>query len=395
MIALEPWGSEEHYWRAVNDGLRSRRQMAMASGPYESTIPPKIAEIELSFPAAVAADLAEAEAALASFNSFAAATLAPRSPGGPFAAIMLWTEATSSSRIENLTVGAKQLALAQIDQATSRNAGLVWHNVRAMQRALAWQGPLTLEAILQIHAGLMDGTPIAGSLRQELVWVGTSAVTPRGAAHVAPQPQLVRPALEDLLVFMERRDFPAIAQVAIAHAQFEGIHPFADGNGRTGRTLVQLFLQQCGILDIVAPISAGILTDTEAYFKALDAYRDGDAGKIISVFVSAALAASEWGRRLVKTLVDWRDDVLQRLEAEKAPASSRDLLPHFLTYPAMTSAFAKKIGLGSSASIDRALRDLVERGLLKEISGKARGRVYLQPDVIAMVDGFAPSLRRK
>ena len=106
---------EEDYWVAETNGMTSRRQMAAASGPYERTITPAIADLRLSIPADLATDVEEAAAALASFDRYAASALGPDSPTlGPMSTILLRTESASSSQIENLTVSARQLAMAQI-----------------------------------------------------------------------------------------------------------------------------------------------------------------------------------------------------------------------------------------------------------------------------------------
>ncbi|MEK8226418.1 Fic family protein [Oerskovia sp. M15] len=134
--------------------------------------------------------------------------------------------------------GARQLALAEIDQSTSANAQTVVANVRAMEAALALADRLDETAILTMQHELLSGQrgweQHAGRYRDGLVWVGTSSISPRGASHVAPQPELVAPAMRDLVDFMHRDDLPVLVQAAVAHAQFETIHPFVDGNGRTG-----------------------------------------------------------------------------------------------------------------------------------------------------------------
>ncbi len=111
--------------------------------------------------------------------------------------ILLRTELSSSSQIENLTVGAKELALAEIGQAKSADAQVVTANVRTMEAALALSGQLDEDSILAMHHELLSGQPgweqHAGRYRDQLVWVGSSAITPRGAAHVAPQPERCRP----------------------------------------------------------------------------------------------------------------------------------------------------------------------------------------------------------
>ena len=267
---------EEDYWVAETDGMTSRRQMAAASGSYERTITPAIAALRLSIPADLATDIEEAAAALASFDRYAASALGPDSPTlGPMSTILLRTESASSSQIENLTVSARQLAMAQIEESTSDNARVVAANVAAMEAALRLADHLDAAAILEMHRVLLiaqrDGQQHAGRFRDQLVWVGTSAVSPRGAAHVAPHHERVPGAIEDLVAFMGRDDLPVLVQAAIAHAQFETIHPFADGNGRTARLVEFHLLLETGIPSPAAHLLSNHYNQTRSeYYRQLD-----------------------------------------------------------------------------------------------------------------------------
>ena len=125
--------------------------------------------------------MADAETALAAFDSHAAARLGAQSPAlGPMNAVLLRTESAASSQIEDLTVGARQLALAVLDESRSGNARAVVANVRTMEAALRLAAELDLEAILAMHEELLEGTVDAGRLRRQLVWVGRSGLSPLG-----------------------------------------------------------------------------------------------------------------------------------------------------------------------------------------------------------------------
>ncbi len=109
-----------------------------------------------------------------------------------------------------------------------------------------------------------------------------------GAVRPA-RPHRVPAAIDDLMAFAARDDVPLLAQIAVAHAQFETIHPFTDGNGRTGRALVQAMLRNKGLTrQVTVPVSAGLLADTDGYIAALTAYRDGDAAPIVERFAEAS-----------------------------------------------------------------------------------------------------------
>ena len=128
-------------------------------------------------------------------------------------------------------------------------------------------------------------------------------VHPIGAIFVGPRHESVLGAIGDLIAFAQRADIPALPQIAVSHAQFETIHPFTDGNGRTGRALVQAMLRNKGLTrQVTVPVSAGLLADTDAYFAALTSCREGDAAPIGERFSQATVLAIANGRQLVTEL---------------------------------------------------------------------------------------------
>ncbi|MCK0117609.1 Fic family protein [Isoptericola sp. S6320L] len=391
----------DEYWVAESDGMASRSAMAAASGPYRSSVPPSIATWAPSIPADLTANTEEATAALSRFDSYAAATLGAVSPTlGPMSAILLRTESTSSSQIENLTVGARQLALAELDQSSSENARTVVANVRAMEAALDLAERFDTSAILAMHRALLSGQrgweDHAGRWREQLVWIGTSALSPRGASHVAPQAPLVAPAMEDLVHLVAREDLPVLVQAAVAHAQFETIHPFTDGNGRTGRAIVHSILRAKGITTTtIAPVSAGLLTQTEQYFDALTAYRDGDARPIVERFSDAARFAATSGSRLVDDLAEQVETSRAQLHGLRSQAAAWTVLPHLVSHPIINARFlTSHLGMGNQ-SAHNALAQLADAGVLVERTGQRRNRVWQHPGVLTVLDEYARMLLRQ
>ena len=201
--------------------------------------------------------------------------------------------------------------------------------------------------------------------------------------------------MDDLCAYLRRTDVPALVQAAIAHAQFETIHPFADGNGRTGRVLVHAVLHRAGaITRMGVPLSAGLLTDTAGYFDALTAYRDGDPAPIVRRFAQAALAAVGNGRELVadldEALTGWRE----RLTARRDAAVWRALAV-IIAQPAVTvDHLAQVLGVSRPAA-QRAVDQLVEAGALQAVSAQRRNRVWLATEVLACLDEFAARAGRR
>ncbi|WP_430593745.1 Fic family protein [Isoptericola sp. QY 916] len=401
MVKVPAFGYVDEYWVADSDGMTSRSARAAASGPYRSTVPPAIGGWVWSVPADLSANVEEATAALSRFDEYAAKVLGTTSPTlGPMSSILLRTESASSSQIEDLTVGPRQLALAEIEQSTSANARTVVANVRAMEAALALADRLDTDAILEMDRALLSGQrgweDHAGRWRDQLVWIGTSAISPRGASHVAPQAPLVPDAMEDLVAFLRRDDLPVLFQAAVAHAHFETVHPFVDGNGRTGRAMVHSVLRAKGILTATtAPVSAGLLTQIEQYFAALTAYRDGDARPIVERFADAARFAASSGSRLVDDLAAQIDVAREHLRGLRRQAVAWRVVPHLVSHPVVNARFlSDHLGMKGQTA-QNALAQLADAGVLVERTGLRRNRVWEHPGVLTVLDQYARSLLRR
>src|SRR6266576_3996627 len=253
-------------------GRRSRRKFY-----YEAFIPPPIADLELPLQNDVASVVTEAEVAVRALNE-----TSPRL--GSLEVLsrqLLRAEAVASSRIEGLEMSHRWLARAAFDpDEADASAQYVLGNVRAMEQAIALGArarTLTIRDIRAIHATLFRGTPYerhGGELRSSQNWIGGDDESPRGADFIPPPEDDVPSLLEDLCTFVNRDDLPAVAQAAIAHAQFETIHPFGDGNGRVGRSLIHVVLRRRGLaVNYVPPVSLILATDQTAYIRGLTTFR--------------------------------------------------------------------------------------------------------------------------
>ena len=158
-------------------------------------------------------------------------------------------------------------------------------NVEAMQRAIDVGAGVEIGVgeLLEIHRLLLGSTAdraIAGVVRERQNWIGGNAYNPLEAAFVPPPPELVPELLDDLCRFIARGDLPPVVEAAIAHAQFETIHPFIDGNGRTGRALIYAVLRRRGeVTKYIPPISLLLAADQGSYIAGLDRYRAGAVGE--------------------------------------------------------------------------------------------------------------------
>ncbi len=369
----------------------SRSVRERHTGPYRAAVVPPIATLHPHLPSGIATLADEATAEISRFDAEIGSELAP------FGAILLRSESASSSRIENVTSSAKAIALAELGGQGKRNATEIVANVEAMKAAISLADRLDADAILSMHAALMHSRPseTPGIWRSQQVWIGGDSYGPHGASFIPPHHRHVRVAIDDLVRFTRRTDIPLLTQAAIAHAQFETIHPFTDGNGRTGRALIHAMLRGHGLTrKVTVPVSAGLLADTGAYFGSLTDYRNGDPSSMVEQVATAAFAAMTNGRQLVSELNDVRRAWEDKIVARRDSAAWR-LAELLLRQPVIDAGVvADALGL-STANALRPIAPLVEAGVLTEFTGARRGRMWQAREVLTALDDFAARAGRR
>ncbi|MEV8249906.1 Fic family protein [Microbacterium sp. NPDC076768] len=399
-IPIDAVSYATYEWKPRAPEMHSRAEVLRQTGLYEVTVTAPIIGWKPRIPAEVAADVEDATRALVEFDRHARSRLGSDNPAlGPMAAILLRTESASSSQIEQLTTSAKQLALAEIDETERANALTVIGNVRAMEAALQLSDDVNERSILAMHHALMIHQSgfenDAGRYRSEQVWIGPGEAGPRLADFVAPHHGRIPEMIADLVGFIAREDLTVLVQMAVAHAQFETIHPFPDGNGRTGRALAQSILRNKGLVGSTAvPISAGLLVHMERYFAALTAFRTGDAEPIIREFAAASRIAATTGTQLVDDLAEQLQDARRKLRGLRSDATAWRILPVLIGQPVINTRYLMdSIGLGEMAAL-RALDALTDRGVLLESTGRNRNRVWQHREILDILDSYAATIRR-
>jgi len=359
---------------------------ARIDAPYEASIPAEIAGLDLRLDGDLSEALAFAEGQIIRFDSDVGHITTP------FAAILLRSESASSSQIENLTSSARAIAEAELGEREEGNAPLIVSNARAMEAAIAAADSLDHATIIAMHRELLHRfePAITGRYREQQVWVGGSNYSPHGAAFVPPHHERVPAAIDDFIAYSVQPSGSALASIAVAHAQFETIHPFPDGNGRTGRALVQAAMRRSGLTRAVTvPISAGILAQRARYFDALGEYRRGNAIPIIEVFADGVILAVKNGRRLVGDIESIREEWAERLHGVRADSAAHAIAKVALQYPVLNSKLLRKQVGASSQAIYNGIDRLVERGVLRAAASKRRNRLWLAPEVLQALDAFA------
>ncbi len=382
-------------WQANPDSPGGRA--ARRAFRYQTFVPDPISALEPTLAAATMNAISEAERAVVLLNS-APPLLASLEV---LARRLLRAESVASSRIEGLQLSQRRLARAEAESEDARDvtAKSVLGNIAAMEQAIAFADrPRKLEVrdLQSIHRTLLSATSEpreAGRLRTTQNWIGGNPFNPSGADFVPPPPEEVSDLLEDLCAFLAREDLPPVMQAAIAHAQFETIHPFADGNGRVGRALVHLVLRRRRLATrFVPPVSLVLAADARRYVDGLTAFREGRIAEWCGAFAAAvrtsALKASELSRQITALQDEWRVRAGQP-RRDSSAAALIDLLP---AHPVLTVAVAAEVLSRSKQAANEALAALESVGVVRAMTLARRNRAFEAPELLALVNGFEEEL---
>jgi Fic family protein len=245
---------------------------------------------------------------------------------------------------------------------------------------------------------------LSGVVRIRQNWIGGSSYNPCSAAFVPPPPEAVDGLLADLLDYVNGDEHPALVQAAIAHAQFETIHPFADGNGRTGRALIHIILRRRGVAPrFVPPISLVLATWATDYVAGLTAFRHVGRPDTPKRSTAAAPWLRTFATATTRTCIDaeryaqqiralddqWRAQ-LGRVRAGSAVELILDRLPGV---PVLTVDSAARLIGRSKVRTGEAIDRLTEAGVLRQRNiHRQRYRVFEATDVIELFTGLERSL---
>lgn len=390
-------------WDPDLTGFGPRR--ARAGGRYGAFVPDRLVPQRLVLDGRVAADVADAERALATLDASVESQRAPHRLE-VLARLLLRAEAVGSSRIEGLVVSPRRLALADLDPALdpASHAREVVANVDALKDALTLAdrgGEVTVDDLCRLHARLMAGTRdghLGGVVREVPNWIG--GYSPLDAAFVPPPHEHVPGLLEDLCAYLSGTDHSPLVQAALVHAQFETIHPFADGNGRTGRALLHLVLRRRGLCRrFVPPVSLVLATWSRRYVDALMATRvvgspgspEGLEGwmqwlETLAEATRVACAEAErYDAEVTRLVGRWRARLEAMDKVPRADAAVWALLPWLPASPLLTAAGAVALTGRSPRAIDGAIAQLVEAKVLVQVRGRVRHRLYEATGVFDLV----------
>ena len=246
--------------------------------------------------------------------------------------------------------------------------------------------------VRQLHRRLLPsarwGTLPAGEWRCELVWIGAPGSSIQNATFVPPPADDVPSCLSDLFGFLDGEDeLPVLVKVGLAHAQFETIHPFFDGNGRIGRQLITLLLMQYGVLSRpVLYLSHYMKAYRAEYYRRLQEVRDqGGWEGWLAFFLAGVASVAREATDTAAKIVDLREEMRSRLlELGRPSVNALRLHERLFATPIMgVEHVAEFLGLGYQPA-NRLVERMVDVGVLEEITGGRRNRRFAYSRYIAL-----------
>lgn len=376
---------EEHVWPGDPSG-QTRAQRTPCR--FQAYVPELLNSLDVTLPASLAADLVDVEQAVRSLN---AEVPSPLAEVEAMARFLLRAEAVASSNIEGLQINIRRLARSEAAarsgvEMTDETARAVLGNIHALDEALAIataRKVITVDDLRSIHESLLRNTREerwGGVVRDTQNWIG--GPSPCRAAFVPPPPHHVEGLLEDLVAYVNSDDHPALMQAAVAHVQFETIHPFGDGNGRTGRALIQLVLRRRGLAPrVVPPVSLVLASDADRYVAGLTSVRDeaieGNRWlNWIEQFVEATGRACVDARRFVESVQELELGWRSRLGPVRAGSAASGLLAELPRLPVFTINTASETLQRSWDAVNQAVTRLEQAGVVRQVTIGRRNRAY-------------------
>jgi Fic family protein len=315
-----------------------------------------------------------------------------------FVAMYVRQEAVLSSQIEGTQASLTDVLQFEADEDEAprvKDVEEVVNYVRAMNHGLARLSslPLSLRLVREIHAELMKGVRghhlEPGEFRRTQNWIGPSGSTLKNASFVPPPPDVMHEVLGQLEHFLHNQDLPPLVHAGLAHAQFETIHPFLDGNGRVGRLLITFLLCERKVLSKpLLYLSIYLKKHRAEYYDRLQAVRiDGDWEGWTGFFLRGVLEVANEAHQTARRIVALRQEHQQLLQKDgKGSATLVRALDVLFELPMVTpGALAKRLDI-SYPTANGVISKLEELALLHEITGYRRNRRFAYAPYLALFD---------
>lgn len=390
--AAKPYEIQEELWKPSPETALEGPKRARQAVRISAYVPAPLAKRSLAL------DSGLAQAVYSAQEAITAAQMHADTVGtSTIAQQLLRSEAIASSQIEGIEVPShRALAKAVAGDQKKPSARAVLANIDAVRWVYEWaatDAPFSIEVIQRIHERLAQADPFlaahAGQIRERQNWIGHDPYTPANADFIPPPPRFVEALLEDLCAYMNRADEPALMQAALAHAQFETIHPFADGNGRVGRALIGAILVRRRMArDVIPPVSLVLARKPGAYVQALTAWRHDDDGaqQWVRLLAEAAEDAARASTKLAGRVGDLQEKWLKQAGDPRSDSAAAAIIVALPAYPILGAEQAATITGRSLVAARNALNRLAEAEVLRLVTVGKRNRLWESTGLFALID---------
>jgi len=318
------------------------------------------------------------------------------------AGVLVRREAVLSSRIEGTQASLSELALFEAEEVRrpASDVNEVLNYVAAVQHVLDPNRalPLSLRLLREAHevllSGVRGGHATPGEFRRSQSWIGAPGCTLIDATYVPPPPEALWRCLDTFEKFLHsERVRPPLVDIACLHYQFEAIHPFLDGNGRIGRLLCILLMVEWGLLPApLLDLSAYLEPRRDAYYGGLlRVSTHGDWLQWIGFFLSAVAAQATDAVRRARRLQRLREQYRATVTTPRASSLLPQLVDALFATPALTVTRAQRLLGVSRRAASLNVEKLVAAGIVDEVVGSTRARVFLARGVLAVLDEADPA----
>ena len=383
----------EELWEPSPEAQTGIPKRARTPVRVQAYVPAPLAALQLDLDERTVQAVLDAQEAVADAQRYAETVGV-----GTVAQQLLRSEAIASSQIEGIDVPShRALAKALAGSQHREGAQAALANIDAVRWVYGWaaesRAPFTRRVVRDIHTRLAAADRLlakhAGRIRSRQNWIGDDPYTPAGADFIPPPARLVEALLDDLCKYANRVDVPPLVQAAVVHVQFETVHPFVDGNGRVGRSLIGAILARREVCrEVIPPISLALSRQSDEYVDALTAWRfeEGGARRWITLLARATEDAALASARLAAEVADlqgrWREQA-GRPRADSVAAAVIDMLP---AHPILDAQTVAEITGRSDVAARNALNHLDETGVIQQVTVGKRNRKWESTGLFALVD---------
>lgn len=365
---------------SVHDSLVyiSRRNQKLVKNSYQSPILHDLSNIEIQLDNNLQSLLFEAIEELSKLDGFIKDKL------NGFPMIVLRSESLSSAQIEHYHASNRNIAAAQIRPTKNKETNIIKNNLESLVLFLKEENKIDKETIVKINSKIMDDESV--DIRTKVNWIGESNSIPHTADFVPPHPEYLDKNINEFISFCKRDDIHPLVQAAFAYAYFETIHPFIDGNGRTGRIFIQVLLKEKNYLDeLYVPFSMGLIKNDKKHIEALNEFRKGNYRSIIKLFLENSLGFVPIIYKILKDLIAIKDRWLSKISA-RSDALAWKIIDELIYQPVVSVNYIKEKYQINDQAVRNNFNILEKADIINKIGNSKRNVMYEAKEIISLID---------